>query len=104
MPLRPGLVSVADTHRRTWTEMGMSVVRDTKSIDAIDCCWVVTCPQHTYTHTRRDLEMQRLGGDRGHRGGLRSREDSSKNSNNAAVAEYGNGGRSKKWRGGILGF
>jgi len=51
MLLRPGLVSVADTHRRTWTEMGMSVVRDTKSIDAIDCCWVVTCPQHTYTHT-----------------------------------------------------
>ncbi len=46
--------------------------------------------------------MQRLGGDRGHRGGLRSREDSSKNSNYAAVAEYGNGGRSKKWRGGIL--
>jgi hypothetical protein len=102
MLLCPGLVSVADTHRRTWTEMGMSVVRDTKSIDAIDCCSVVTCPQHTYTHTHTSgLGDAAVGGDRGHRGGLRSREDSSKNSNNAAVAEYGNGGRSKKWRGGF---
>lgn len=73
-----GPVSVADTHRRTWTEMGMSVVRDRKLMDVIDCCSVVTCPQHTSTHPHphvSDLEMQRLGGDRECRGGLRSRED-----------------------------
>ena len=43
----PGLGLVVDTRRRTWTEKGMSAVRDTKLIDAIDCCSVVTCPTHT---------------------------------------------------------
>lgn len=84
MLLCPGLVSVADRHRRTWTEMGKSAVRDTKSMDAIDCCSVVTCPTRTF-----GLGDAAVGGGRGYRGVLRSREDSSKNPKNAAVAEYG---------------
>ena len=56
MVLIPGLVSVADTRRRTWTEMGMSAARDTMSMDAIGCCSVVTCPTHPLECFGADVE------------------------------------------------
>lgn len=65
MVLFLGLVLVVDRRRRTWTEMGMSAVRDTKSMDAIDCCSVVTCP--TDTLESRDPSSRRR---RGYRGGF----------------------------------
>ena len=83
MVLYLGLALVVDTRRRTWTEMGMSAVRDTKSIDAIDCCSVVTCPRDTLD--LRDPSGRRR---RGCRGGLcDSRENNTSKNSNAAVAE-----------------